>query len=67
MIALLATLLLTNHGGRLHGPTNAEIASIFSIQEDTVKKHVNAVFERIGAANRAEAVAIALRKHLLKI
>ena len=50
-----------------HGLTNAEIANIFSIQEDTVKKHVNAVFERIGAANRAEAVAIALRKHLLKI
>ena len=50
-----------------HGLTNAEIASVFSIQEDTVKKHVNAVFERIGAANRAEAVAIALRKHLLKI
>ena len=49
------------------GLTNAEIANIFSIQEDTVKKHVNAVFERIGAANRAEAVAIALRKHLLKI
>lgn len=50
-----------------HGLTNAEIANIFSIQEDTVKKHVNAVFERIGAANRAEAVAIALRKHLLKL
>ena len=50
-----------------HGLTNAEIANIFSIQEDTVKKHVNAVFERIGATNRAEAVAIALRKHLLKI
>ena len=29
--------------------------------------HVNAILLKIGAANRTEAVAIALRKHLLKI
>ena len=32
-----------------------------------VKEHLNALFSKIGAANRTEAVAIALRKHLLKI
>ena len=31
------------------------------------KEHVRATFAKIGAANRAEAVAIAMRKHLLKI
>ena len=49
------------------GRTNGEIADILSLQEDSIKKVVNAIFEKIGARNRAEAVAIALRKHLLKI
>ena len=49
------------------GRTNGEIAAQLSLQEDSVKKVVNATFEKIGARNRAEAVAIALRKHLLKI
>ena len=31
-----------------------------------VKEHVNATFAKLGTANRAEAVGIALRKHLLK-
>ena len=49
------------------GHTNGEIAVELSLQEDSIKKVVNAIFEKIGARNRAEAVAIALRKHLLKI
>ena len=32
-----------------------------------VKGHVNTIFAKLGAANRTEAVAIALRKHLLKV
>ena len=32
-----------------------------------VNEHLNALFAKIGAANRVEAAAIALRKHLLKI
>lgn len=48
------------------GRTNGEIADILSLQEDSIKKVVNAIFEKIGARNRAEAVAIALRKNLLK-
>ena len=31
------------------------------------EEHVTAILAKVGAANRAEAVAIALRKHLLKI
>ena len=49
------------------GLTNGEIAAQLALQEDSIKKVVNAIFEKIGARNRAEAVAIALRKHLLKI
>lgn len=49
------------------GLTNADIAKQLSISPDMVKEHLNALFSKIGAANKAEAVAIALRKHLLKI
>ena len=48
------------------GLTNRDIASHLNLQEDSVKKLVSLIFEKIGAANRAEAVAIALRKHLVK-
>lgn len=49
------------------GKTNAEIADFLHIREDSVKKIIITTFDKIGATNRAEAVAIALRKHLLKI
>ncbi len=49
------------------GLTNQDIARLLGIREDSVKEHLYKVFTKIGAANRAEAVAIALRKHLLKI
>ena len=49
------------------GLTNAEIAKQYGISTDGVKQHVMAIFKKLGAANRAEAIAIALRKHLLKI
>ena len=49
------------------GKTNKEIASQIGIRLDSVEAIANALFVKLGAANRAEAVAIALRKHLLKI
>ena len=49
------------------GLSNPDIAKLLSISSDAVKQHVNAIFTKLGAANRAEAVAIALRKQLLKI
>ena len=53
--------------GLVRGLTNQNIATELGIREDRVKGHVNAIFFKLGAANRTEAVAIALRKHLLKI
>ena len=49
------------------GLSNAEIGLQFGISKDMAKHHLSAVFEKLGAPNRAEAIAIALRKHLLKI
>ena len=49
------------------GRTNKEIAVLLDIREDSVGQHLSAIFAKLGAATRAEAVAIALRKHLLKI
>jgi len=49
------------------GLTNPEIARVLRISLYTVKEQVNAIFLKLGATNRAEAVTIALRKHLLKI
>ena len=49
------------------GLTTPDIARLLKIGPESVKVHVNALFNKIGASNRAEAVAIALRKHLLKI
>ena len=49
------------------GLTNKEIAKLFGITDIGVQKHLKLIFAKIGAANRSEAIAIALRKHLLKI
>lgn len=49
------------------GLTNRDIADMLHIREDSVEEHVNLILNKLEASNRAEAVAIALRKHLLKI
>ena len=49
------------------GFTNGDIAEKLNIRADSVNFHVMAILHKIGATNRAEAVAIAMRKHLLKI
>ena len=49
------------------GLSNQEIARQFGITVIAVKKHMSAILSKIGASSRAEAIAIAFRKHLLKI
>ena len=51
----------------MRGLTNRDIAKQLGIRQDGVNEHVAAILAKIGAANRTEAVAIALRKHLLKL
>ena len=49
------------------GLTNYAIATRLGISEDGVKRHVNAIFLKLGVESRAEAVSLAFRKHLLKM
>ena len=50
----------------IKGLSNPEIAKLLGIGLYMVKEHVKALFQKIGASNRAEAIAIALRKQLVK-
>ncbi len=47
------------------GLTNAEIARELSVSAGTVKKHLDNVYQKLGARNRTEAVTIALARNLL--
>ena len=49
------------------GLSNENIATMLGISKSRVKQHLNELYEKLGAANRAEAVSIALRKHLLNL
>ena len=49
------------------GLTNKEIAQRFGLCKGRVEELVNTIFLKLGASNRAEAVAVALRKQLLKV
>ena len=49
------------------GLTNNEIAKQYGITYDGVKSHLKVIFSKLGVTGRAEAISIALRKHLLKI
>ena len=49
------------------GLTNADIAKQLGIRIDSVQEHISAILLKLGASTRSEAVAIVLRKHLLKL
>jgi len=49
------------------GLGNKQIASQLGISDHTVKFHIASVFAKLGAANRAEAVAIGVRRGLLMV
>ena len=49
------------------GQTNKEIAAALGIAERTVKFHVSSIMGKLGAANRAEAVTIAVKRGLINL
>jgi DNA-binding NarL/FixJ family response regulator len=48
------------------GHTNKDIAEQLYISPDTVKTHLEHIFEKLGASDRTAAVAEALRRHLIE-
>jgi two-component system, NarL family, response regulator DegU len=48
-----------------YGATTKEVAHKLGISPHTVKTHLERIFEKLGANDRAQAVAIALRKGLV--
>jgi DNA-binding NarL/FixJ family response regulator len=49
-----------------YGSTTKEVAHDLNISPHTVKTHLERIFEKLGANDRAQAVAIALRKGLVE-
>ena len=49
------------------GLTDKAIAEQFEISVAGVRKHLNAIMSKLGVFSRTEAVAVALRKHLLDL
>jgi LuxR family quorum sensing-dependent transcriptional regulator len=50
-----------------HGKSAWEIGEILHIAKRTVDEHAQTAFRKLGAVNRTQAVAIALRDHLIEI
>jgi DNA-binding NarL/FixJ family response regulator len=49
------------------GMSNKQVARALGISAHTVKFHLEAVFAKLGASNRADAVARGLRRHLIEV
>ena len=50
----------------VRGLSNNDIATQLGISLNMVKEHTSSLFAKLGVANRAEAISLALRKHLVK-
>jgi len=50
----------------MRGKSNDDIAEMLGISKVRVKQHLAALYQKLGAVNRAEAVAIALRRQTQK-
>ena len=48
------------------GLTNADVAKMLGITPDGVKFHITSLFAKLGVVNRAEAIALAIRKQIVK-
>ncbi|SCG07541.1 regulatory protein, luxR family [Streptomyces sp. Ncost-T6T-2b] len=49
-----------------HGRSNAEIGRELFLSEDTVKTHARRLFKKLGASDRAHAVALGFRWGLVR-
>jgi DNA-binding NarL/FixJ family response regulator len=49
------------------GNRNRDIGEQLCIAEETVKVHLRHIFEKLGAKDRTEAIAIAVRRGIIKL
>jgi len=49
------------------GNRNSDIAALLFISEETVKGHIKHIMEKLGAADRTEAVAIGIRRGIIQL
>jgi DNA-binding NarL/FixJ family response regulator len=49
------------------GNRNRDIAALLFISEDTVKVHMRHIMEKLGASDRTQAVAIAVRRGIIQL
>lgn len=49
------------------GNRNSDIAALLFISEETVKGHIKHIMEKLGAADRTEAVSIAIRRGIIEL
>ena len=49
----------------IEGMSNAEIAESLTISRSTAKFHVSSILSKLGVSSRAEAVSLALQRHLV--
>lgn len=50
-----------------NGQANKQIAAWFEISEDTVKRHVSHILEKLNVHDRAQATAEAIRRGIIKV
>ena len=51
----------------ISGHRNRDIAERLFISEDTVKVHIRHIMEKLGASDRTEALAIAVRRGIISL
>jgi len=49
------------------GNRNRDIAELLKISEETVKVHLKHVMDKLGAKDRTQAIAIAVRRGIIQI
>jgi DNA-binding NarL/FixJ family response regulator len=49
------------------GNRNRDIAELLFISEETVKVHVKHLMDKLGASDRTQAVAIAVRRGIIRL
>jgi DNA-binding NarL/FixJ family response regulator len=47
------------------GQSNLQIAEQLMVSHSTVRFHVSSIFSKLGVTSRTEAVALALRRHMI--